>query len=97
MRRLRTLRRLVPFLIGLFMVAQLGGVVSFEDAHAHPAVAASAEPHPADHPTSTGILVNIITAMTGWATRSITVWGVLAWRDIAVPSMRSSSASLHLC
>jgi hypothetical protein len=48
-RRLRTLRRFVPFLIGLFMVAQLAGVVSFDDAHAHAAVAASAEPHPADH------------------------------------------------
>jgi hypothetical protein len=41
---------LVPFLIGLFMVVQLAGVVSFEDAHAHPAVAASGEPtNPADH------------------------------------------------
>jgi hypothetical protein len=48
-RRLRTIRRFVPFLIGLFMVAQLAGVVSFEDSHAHAAVAASAEPHPADH------------------------------------------------
>ena len=49
MRRLRTLRRFVPFLIGLFMVAQLAGVVSFEGPHAHAAVAASAEFHPADH------------------------------------------------
>ena len=39
---LRTLRRFVPFLIGLFMVAQLAGVVSSEEMHPDAGIAAAA-------------------------------------------------------
>jgi hypothetical protein len=47
--RLRTFRRIVPFLIGLFMAAQLAGVVSLEESHGSPGIAAATEHHPADH------------------------------------------------
>ena len=42
MKRLRTLRRFVPFLIGLFMVAQLAGVVPSEEMHPDAGIAVAA-------------------------------------------------------
>ena len=49
MKRLRTLRRFVPFLIGLFMVAQLAGVVSSEEMHPDAGIAVAAADQAVDH------------------------------------------------
>jgi len=48
-KRLRTLRRFVPFLIGLFMVAQLAGVVSSEEMHPDAGLAVAAADPTVDH------------------------------------------------